>query len=265
MRLFLLITTHSPTHLRTVVDPRHARRSLGLNEQRLSLAVLDARLAVLSQLLDPALDPSLPSLDLSRLSFEHNIAAGRTRRAVIDLQTRRHADLVRQSRETRPRESLVQQRSEQPAVHDRRVPAQRLAEERDLHETRQLFARVRQAERWDFDLARSEQHAACEVVRTHGFGDFEVGPRLDDALLCAQAGGERVRGDVLVDRGGFGGGWLEHCEGFEVGGWVEDAVDGVGGGGGGHDEAGCEEDEDEGGGYEGVSESTGFWWGVCCC
>ena len=231
--------------LRTGVDPGHAGRTLGLDEQCLGLTVLDTRLAILSQLLNPALDPSLTSLNLCRLSLKHNIAPRRTRRAVIDLQTRRDANLVRQRWETRTRQTLVQQRRQQTAVHNRRVSAQRLAQERNLHQSRQLLARMRQAERRDFDLARAQQHAAGQVVRAHRFRDFEVRSGLDDALLCAQADGERVRDDVLVDRGGFGRGWLEHCESFRVGGRVEDAVDGVGGGSGGHDEAGCEEEDDE--------------------
>lgn len=246
------------TPLGAVVDSRHARRTLRLDEQRLRLTVLDTRLTVLSQLLNPALDPSLTALNLRRLRLQHNIATRGARRAVIDLQTRRDANLVRQRWETRARQTLVQKRRQQTAVHNRRVSAQLLTQESNLHQSRQLLARVRQAERRDFDPAGAQQHAAGQVVRAHGAGDLEVRSRLDDALLGAQAHDERVVDDVLVDGGGLGRGGLEHCEGFGVGGRVEDAVDGVGGGGGGHDEAGCEEEGDEGGGDERVSGAAGF-------
>jgi hypothetical protein len=147
-------------------------------------------------------------------------------------------------------------------VDDCGVSAEGFSQVSDLHEPRQRFARVREAERRDFDLSWAQQHAAGEVVGAHCFGNFEVGAGLDHAGFGAQARGERVRGDVHVDRGRFGGGWLEHCESFEVGGRVQDAIDGVCRGGGGHDEAGCEEEGDEGGGYECLSGAAGAWWGT---
>lgn len=230
----------------------HACCALGLNEQRLGLAVLYTRLAVLSQLLDPALDPRLATLNLCRLGLENNVAPCRTRSAVIDLKTRRHADLVGQRRETGSCKSLVQKRRQKTAMHNRRVAAEVGTQVGNLRQARQLLALVRQAERRDFDLARAQQHAARQVVRAHGLGDLEMRARLDDALLCAQARRERVCEDVRVDLGGCGRGGLEEGEGLGIGGRGQDAVDGVCGGRGGHDEACCEGEDDEGGGDEGV-------------
>nr|POE54908.1 putative reductase 1 [Quercus suber] len=132
--------------------------------------------AIVAQQLDPALDPSLAALDLGGVGLEHDVAVGGTGDAVIDFEGGGDADLVGQGGEAGARQPLVEHGGQDAAVHDARVPAQRPAQEHQLHHVRQRL-RVRvERQRRHLQLLLAHQRPRRQIVRPHPRGDFHVRP-----------------------------------------------------------------------------------------
>lgn len=118
-------TARQNGRLLSTVHLRHLCGALGFDEKRLGLDQLGPLTVILSQQLDPTLDPRLPTLNLGGLRLEDDIAVRRTRYAVVNLQARGHADFIGKGGETGARQTLVQHRGQQASVHDPRMAAQR--------------------------------------------------------------------------------------------------------------------------------------------
>lgn len=167
------------------------------DEQRRSLRQDHRRLPRLLEQLNMPLHPRLAPLHLDRLRPQHQEAPRRRRLPVVDVQIRRHRDVVRQRLEAAPRQPLVQHRRQHAPVHDPRVSAQVLPDVR--HRDHLLPLGVVPREWRHRHLVVPEQRAAREaalaVLRRH----LHVRARLGEVGALAELGYERMGVDEVLD------------------------------------------------------------------
>ena len=167
------------------------------------------------QTLNPPLRPSLPPLHLHRPRPQHQILPRLRRLPVINTQIRRDPDLIRHRLKRTPRQALVHQRRQQPAMHQPRVSGHVRP---DVHDADHALAVLLvPLVRRDNDHARPREGPARQAVRAHGLGDLKVRAGLNEVGFCAELLGERAGLDVGVDLAGEGVGGFVDAEGFFVG------------------------------------------------
>lgn len=174
--------------------PRRYEQGVALHNSRgLLVAILER--------LEAALNPRLPPVHLGRRGPEDEVAARGRRAAVVEVEVGRDADLVRQRVEAAVREPFVQQRGQEPAVHDARVPAELWADVDDGGHG--LPAAVPPHARRHGEVPRAAQRARREALLPDRLGHLQVRPRLDQPRVGAELLGQRVRVHVGVDLAGL--------------------------------------------------------------
>lgn len=177
----------------------------GLHEEGLCGSQRRSLCSVAANELDFRFHPSLTPFHFGGLRSAGDVAVCRTRLPVINFQLLRQPHLVGQRGEASARHFFVEQCSQQAAVDDASVSTECCPDVSEMHRRGQPIRGIVEHQRGYADFVVGYQCIAYETVRERIRLSRKEQPALDDPRCVAQANGQRMIDQMIVNFRSVGG------------------------------------------------------------